>query len=162
MTIYQQQTDYRTSRSYPFSVRPVDETVSGRFVFCTMPLSNDTALIDAVFHTICQVKNQQVRDQAVKLLAPIQEMFRALQQSGVDLSYLPPLRATNVDDRSVLIEWVFADFRVGFSIEPNPDNSSWYLVSDKRLDEVSAFGYLSNANLEKTVSQLFGFVLANA
>ena len=43
-------------------------------------------------------------------------------QMGLDLIYLPRLNAFNLEDGSVLIEWKFNDFRIGFGVELNIEN----------------------------------------
>ena len=76
-------------------------------------------------------------------------IFRSMLRTQVDTSYLPSLSAFSVDDGSLLIEWIFEHFRVGFSFEPDHDESSWYIVSDATLGRISAGGYLSGMNIEQ-------------
>ena len=104
----------------------------------------------------------QVADEAGKLLSIVQKVVTSLERLGLDLSYLPPLRAFNVDDGSILLEWTFDGFRIGFSAEPNPHDSGWYLVSSKDLGEISAFGHTSTIDAEKLVMWLLSFALLNS
>lgn len=46
------------------------------------------------------------------------------------------------DDGSILVEWIDHDFRVGFSIERILSESSWYVVSNSTLGNISECGYL--------------------
>ena len=41
---------------------------------------------------------------------------------------VPALHTTQADDGSVIVEWTFRDRRLGFSFEPNPEESGWYFV----------------------------------
>lgn len=162
MIPHQQETDFMTPHSYLFSDIPLDETFGSRSDFCSLALSQDFALIQQALDTVCQTKNQQTRSQAIRLLTTMQRVVRSLQQAGVDLVHVPSLQAGTWGDDSLLIEWVFPDFRVGFGIEPNVNDSSWYLVSNDRLEEVSASGHIPKANLENLVSRLLRFVLLNS
>jgi hypothetical protein len=100
---------------------------------------------------IQQVKDENIVDQARKTLLNIEEAISILQNQGVYLDYLPYLQASKVEDGSILIEWIFDNLRIGFSIEPTLEESSWYLVSDSKLGEISASGYLSQ-NEPNTIS----------
>ena len=77
-------------------------------------------------------------------------------------SVLPPLKFRWLEDNSALIEWIFKDFRIGFSIEPEIEESGWYLVSNDNLQEVSASGTLQFENLEPLIIELLNFALANS
>lgn len=46
-----------------------------------------------------------------------------------------PVNVHKIDDGSVLIEWIAESFRIGFSIEPDFEESSWYVVDNKDLTE---------------------------
>jgi hypothetical protein len=75
---------------------------------------------------------------------------------------LPPLKIRWVEDQSALIEWIFKDFRIGFSIEPNIKDSGWYLVSNNNLQEMSASGELQLENLESLIINLLNFAIVNS
>ena len=38
---------------------------------------------------------------------------------------------TRCEDGSILLEWLFKDWRIGISIEKNRAESSWYIVARK-------------------------------
>lgn len=75
---------------------------------------------------------------------------------------LPPLNYRWLEDNSALIEWIFKDFRIGFSIEPKIEESGWYLVTNSNLEEISASGLLDFLNLEQLLLNLLNFALANS
>lgn len=66
----------------------------------------------------------------------------------IDTRKLPPVRAFEVEDDSLLIEWIFPHHRVGFNIEPDKQESGWFLVSDKSAQSINAWGYLPDENIE--------------
>jgi hypothetical protein len=76
----------------------------------------------------------------------------------LNVEQLPFVRAIEADDRSLLIEWIFFHFRIGFSIEPDNAESSWYLVSDSSTGSIQAAGYLRDSNLEQLISWLVNYV----
>lgn len=58
--------------------------------------------------------------------------------------YIPPLSFHwSKEDHSLLIEWIFQDFRIGFNFEPDDNQSSWYFVTKK-------YNCAGNMNFEKT------------
>lgn len=141
-----------------FTVRNSDGTTSG-FDQVFYPISYELSLLENISDTINQTADRKVAAQARNLLNVFQEIF---VESSVDLTHLPPLHSTIVNDGSILIEWIFKDFRIGFSIEPNPDESGWYLVSNKNQGGISASGYISSAHLKKMLLWLTSFVLIDA
>jgi hypothetical protein len=95
------------------------------------------------------------------LIDTIDEAVYAFVAVGDNIYALPPLRASLPEDGSVSLEWISPDFRLGFNIEPNPDDSSWYIVTSKRLGEIGAYGFLSGLN-SRGLIYLLNFVLANS
>ena len=78
-----------------------------------------------------------------------------------EISHLPPLHVVIADDGSILIEWIFTDFRIAFSIETNLSESSWFLVTNKKLEEIAKSGYISSDNLEGLIDEIVHFVIEN-
>ncbi len=75
---------------------------------------------------------------------------------------LPPLKFRWIEDHSALIEWIFKDFRIGFTIEPDVSESGWYLVVNDNLQEGSASGELNFDDLEQLIAKLLDFALVNS
>jgi len=108
---------------------------------------------------IPQIQNACVLEQVVELLSTLRSMLGIVQQRRGDLDHIPPLHASLGEGDSVLLEWIFPDFRIGFNVEPNPDDSGWHLVSDKNLDELTMSGRLRD--MREVVASLLDFVLPN-
>jgi hypothetical protein len=100
------------------------------------------------------IEDRNISEKAGNLLS----LLRRLLRVQGDISYLPPLSAFNVEDGSLLIEWVFEHFRVGFSFETAIEESSWYIVSDSTLGDISAGGYLRGINLEQLLPWIINLV----
>jgi hypothetical protein len=159
---YRQQTDSKMGRQNPFPVVTSDETTNSSYDFCSGSAYRDSEIIRQAMSVVCSTRDNEVKDQSIRLLATIQKVIESLQRQGVELFHLPPLRAVSPEDDSMLIEWIFPDFRVGFSIERDESDSSWYLVSNRRLEDESGSGNLSRGNLEKIVVSLLRFMLSNS
>lgn len=95
---------------------------------------------------ISQIQNPNVAKQLDSLLSIIDNLFYVAKQSKVDISRIPPLRPYIDEDDSVLLEWIFPDFRIGFNLEPNPDDSGYHMVSNKQLRETTTSGQLVDMN----------------
>ncbi|MEA3486654.1 MAG: hypothetical protein U9R20_03265 [Thermodesulfobacteriota bacterium] len=70
--------------------------------------------------------------------------------------------ASLLDDGSLTIEWISHDYRIGFSIEPNPDESGWYIVSVKKVGGTNAYGNISNINNRNLIQWLLNYILLNS
>jgi hypothetical protein len=105
------------------------------------------------------IDDPQVADQTRRLFAMIREMVHLMEGKRPDINPIPPLNAVRLDDGSVLVEWTFPDFRVGFNIEHQPDDSGWHMMSTKRLGQLTASGQLMH--MERVVLSLFEFIVSN-
>ncbi len=107
------------------------------------------------------IPNDQVRNITTQFLNVFQRVLILHRNKIENKGYLPPLKIQYLEDASVLMEWIFKDFRTGFSIEPIGNESSWYLVSNRNLDEESYGGQLDTSKAEQLLSSILSFVLAN-
>jgi len=160
------QEQYRVRFGHPsafdFHAQPWTRTTGGKSNILFAPLPEDSGLDSSVWRAIYQANNQQVTREAERLVSIAQELIATLKQVGLDVARLPPLRGFNVDDGSILFEWISDNYRIGFSIEPDPKDSGWYLVSNENLGDVSASGHTSAIHSEKLVMWLLFFALANS
>ena len=119
-------------------------------------------VIRTAWSTVGQVEDEKVADEAKRILSVIAETILIFQKRAVDLKHLPRLHAFDVQDGSILIEWIFDDFRVGFSIEPIPTESSWYLVSNAKLGDIGESGNISQdeSETQDLMLKLFTFVIS--
>ncbi|MBN2132807.1 MAG: hypothetical protein JW741_25125 [Sedimentisphaerales bacterium] len=108
---------------------------------------------------VSRIEDPCVAEQVERLLSVIHKLITAVRQVKADLPGIPPLHAYQSEDGSVFVEWIFPDFRIGFNIESNQEDSGWHLVSNERLGEVTASGQLTS---EREIMVLFvQFVLPN-
>lgn len=134
-----------------------------------MPLSIENDLIRPALEVLQQTEDTDIASQAKEILVVLQRTILVVLQRRITTFYygftfdqLPSLHAVNVEDGSTLLEWIFDDFRIGFSIEKERNESSWYLVSSKKMTEMNAYGYISLGNeFEKLMMWLLDFVISH-
>jgi hypothetical protein len=127
---------------------------------CFRPSIVESNQLRRAWESIYSFANQELAEQASRLLTVIQEVLDTLRFM-VDLSCIPTLHPFSSEDGSVLFEWIFSDYRIGFSIEPNQEESSWYLITKKNLGEISASGYISGVDVRVLVLWLLNFIISN-
>lgn len=83
---------------------------------------------------------------------------------GRDTRDAPQLH-TSVSDELLLFEWVLPTFRLGFGLEDDASQSSWWLVSGESLGSINSYGYLSgidHASLTKLIVWLTSFLIEHS
>jgi hypothetical protein len=167
MTAYYQETDSKVvfalpRVAFPLTIKPTNETTGSALHAYYLPIPIESGLFRSAWKVVRQLLNQEMAKEARKLLTTIQDIVISFQQSRFDLASLPLLNAFIANDGSMYFEWTSSDFRVGFSIEPDPSESGWYLVSNKKLGEISASGYITGIDIKNLIVWLLSFVLSNS
>ncbi len=103
-----------------------------------------------------------VRKATTALISAFQRIIMNNRIQIESAGHLSPLKLRTMEDESVLIEWIFPDFRIGFAIEPVEKESSWYLVSNKKMNEVSASGLLDLQQIDSLIIDLLAFAMSNS
>ena len=149
--------------SYYMPLAYKNETFGNKLSLPYFVNSEESDLIKSAWQAVRNNPNNLITKEAQNLLLLIQEIITSFLQMRFDISNMPPLRGFNVDDGSILIEWIHDKFRIGFSIEPNIEGSSWYLATNMELGEINAAGYISNNVNEKKrlFLWLLNFVLSH-
>ena len=104
--------------------------------------------------TIESLSNLEIKDFAFRLFNLL--VFEIEKQKGYTVDC--PLSGALADDGSFLMEFITSNFRVGFSVEEDKANSSWYIVSKESAGEINAYGYLHGVNLQTLVKWLVSFI----
>ncbi|MDR0609493.1 MAG: hypothetical protein LBG58_05240 [Planctomycetaceae bacterium] len=108
------------------------------------------------------LRNEFVRKQTVELLNNIDTYLDEIINVSEISNRLPQIHLTEQEDDSVLAEWNFEYFRIGFSIEQEPDKSSCYVLFENRTT-----GYFKaetcrlGTEYQEIVSKIVNFVLVN-
>lgn len=107
---------------------------------------------------LTKIDNEPLRNSAEHLLIIIQSLL----ENYFDVSVFPPLKAYESEDGSIIFEWVFPHFRVGFSIEQDKSESGWFLVSDDSAGNILASGeILGGIGTEGIVFWLLQYISLN-
>lgn len=162
-TTYWQETDSKIffpeqARSYQIYI--ADETF-GEKPFLSFFSSTESRLIRPALEAIKAAPKQEILNEAKRFLFLLQETVSSLHQLNFDLSFVQPIRAFVSEDNTILLEWIFKNYRIGFSIEENSNDSGWYLVSKRELGEISASGYL-HPDTKNTILWLVNFVISHS
>jgi len=84
--------------------------------------------------------------------AIIDKLYEALTEFDLNsINKLMPLKAYENSedmDECILLEWIYPHWRIGFSIEEDKEDSSWFLVSDAKAGSMQAAGALSLADFK--------------
>ncbi|HPJ82086.1 MAG TPA: hypothetical protein PL103_07715 [Saccharofermentans sp.] len=110
---------------------------------------------------ISSIENPDVKRFVVELMAEFLGVLAGLAKSEETL-VLPSIVMIVNDDKSVLLEWIFTDFRIGFLIYEATDRSVWYIVTNQNLEEFSKTGYLTHTSLRSTLDFLLQYALRNS
>jgi len=93
-----------------------------------------------------------VPDNIAKQARPyINELNRRL--TPFEFFGLPPFSVSLPEDETMLMEWDFEHFTIGISFEPNPENSSWYIVNDGRIKGTTGWGFLNSKPISEIIKQ---------
>ena len=140
-------------------LHPEGQTFGGECLSNFYSFSISTNLIEDALESIKGTDNPAVSGRAREMLTSIQDKIDTLIKNKIDLPSLPKIWAFNVDDGSILLEWIFNDFRVGFNIEQIESESSWYLVSNEKYGETNASGFISKNNFDNILLWLINFIM---
>lgn len=121
-----------------------------------MPITAGESLVESAKQKLSRFENCSVADRSRKILSLIADTLSDRDR----FANLPPFNAFPAEDGSVLIEWIFPYLRLGFSIEPDPKESAWYLTSNSITGRISASGPLDEEHAVSTIEWLITFVLA--
>ena len=138
-----------------------DAGSTDRAYYISSPLSQQV-LVSAK-ESIFSLSNPIVKDQTVKLISTIQFYLDYFTADNAITNRLPAINLLEREDTSVLVEWSFQSFRIGFALETIPDESNYYIVSeDRTLHQFIAETYPLGLNYETIVSNLIQYVIRNS
>jgi hypothetical protein len=105
------------------------------------------------------INDKKVREKTKEIVSLIDSILQLIDEQRPNIRHMPLLNVYREEDDGVLLEWVFSDFRIGFNIEPNPEDSGWHLVTDKKLDGIAIAKHLTDLN--EPVERMLSLILSN-
>jgi hypothetical protein len=112
-------------------------------------------------YVVDDIKNKSIKTQAKKFLNRFQLLLFSAKGEIDNIGNLPNLMVNLIEENSLLIEWIFKDFRIGFSFEKKESNSSWYIASNEKYSEISASGFIKENEIDDLLKHILVFVLSN-
>jgi hypothetical protein len=100
------------------------------------------------------ISETSISEEALRVLNTIRNHLVHIQIAKI----LPPIRAVLAEDGSLLLEWIFNNFRIGFSIEQEIRDSGWYFVSKETYGGINASGLLDRVDIEPLIKWLINYV----
>lgn len=121
----------------------------------------DEAILSQASDAIRKVDDIHMRQVFIALLLALQNALGNAPEGIANSRHLPPLHFYMGDDGALLLEWIFKDFRVGFVIESDVSESSWYLVSNSNLGNINRADTLRVENMDALAHSVTSFVMEN-
>lgn len=166
MSEYYQETDTGIIfhvKEWGFSDEKIaNETISGSAVVKYFFLDNRINVISEALNKIKLKENSITKNRAKEILLNIQKLLEEFANANMNVWDIPNLRAFLPDDDSILMEWQFSNYRLGFSVEPSLEESGWYLVTDKDMGSINASGFIGDGDLKPLLLWLINFVIAHS
>ncbi|MDP8240308.1 MAG: hypothetical protein P9X24_14560 [Candidatus Hatepunaea meridiana] len=106
------------------------------------------------------IEQPEISNEVKRVLSSIQSIISYFQIQGFGLNQFPHLHESQEEDGSYQFEWMFEDFRIGFSFEPIVNDSGWFFVSNNKLNQISASGYIGDTDVNNLIIWIFSFILS--
>lgn len=121
------------------------------------PVSQSMNVFGNIVGKIVKIQNPFIRKQVICFVNEFTRVLEKLQNSS---NYFPPF-IMGEDEDSVFLEWVFKDFRAGFTFCENEDESMWFVVSNRNLSELSLSGDLKMTDYYRAIIMAVSFAVEN-
>ena len=146
---------YQNSPDSSYVLRRGDVVVEPSYALKDVP-STPPSLIDTISSRVGArsgtLANTRMNGELTEIL---KQLRLAATETGIDLSSAPPLEVIDADDGSVLIEWHFADRRLGFNIEPHEGQSGWYFAFSRAPGGQCGSGLLASLDMKALLPMMF-------
>ena len=159
-----------TGAPYPQEIKPdIEEAQLNQYSTTTGAPEVETPIVVLSISRIVSrlseefqnIKDPQMRDLFFKLFQSFQDHLLKYSSQKKETSHFPQVSIKMIEDGSILIEWIFIYFRIGFSIEPEINQSSWYLLSNEKLENKTESGFFNIENIDAIIDDLFYFIFRN-
>lgn len=127
-----------------------------------LSLGSSNLLTSEAWKTLVNTPDPQLAANAQSLLQEVEVAIEGLKLTGYDTWSLPRLQAFTPQDNSLIFEWSSPKFRVGLSVERDANESGWYVVSTRDLQQLGASGHLPEDQKSMLVPWLLHFVADNS
>lgn len=115
-------------------------------------------VFENVNNKIYQISNNIIHNKVILFTKCFMDVLRKFENT----LNIFPLFTMNEDEDSVFLEWVFKDFRIGFTFCENDEESMWFMVTNRNLEELTVSGDLKEKDYNSIISKVIAFVLENS
>lgn len=147
--------------TYNTIINKTDTMIDTKYLNYIYTLPNSINIFKNVKNNLNELKDVNIKKDAINVLMQFQKVILDNKRQLETIGYLPPLSLYKLDDGSFIIEWIFKDFRIGFSLEHDEKQSGWYLITNKTLGDESRSGLLREVDITALVSKLISYVISN-
>lgn len=124
----------------------------------TLPMNLN--VFNRIQEHIREIDDQAIQNVVIQFVTRFNYVLKELVDSKVVYNALPPL-SIDTDEDTAFLEWIFKDFRIGFSLHKNENQSTWFLITNRNLEEITVFGDLYNDDKFSTIKRILDYVLEN-
>jgi hypothetical protein len=126
--------------------------------FYKMP--NNLNIFGQIEPYVANIEKPNIRSFLIDFMQVFQDVLKNIMGNKQLSNSLPSMKMQE-DEDSVFLEWIFKDLRVGFSFENDLEESSWYMITNKNLEEFSISGKLYTKDIYFTITRILNYVLEN-
>lgn len=112
--------------------------------------------------SIAELEDTVVAEQVRRVLSCLYLSLQRASRRKTINNYLSRINLIQQGDKAALVEWSFQDFRVGFTLEPEKKESSYFVVSqDKSAGSFMADTQKLDDDISRSVDKIVEYVLEN-
>lgn len=120
-------------------------------------LSSNLDIFKNITPVINEISNLFLRECLINFISTFTQVLSTIQTIS---NFLPPMDIQTEDD-SIFLEWIFKDFRVGFTMAENETESMWFIITNRNLEEFSVTGDLVKRDYQLLITRILKYVLEN-
>jgi hypothetical protein len=126
-------------------------------------LPKNIDIFNDIIKSINTIETQEMREFIKKLIYSLKYLLIINNDSNTISNHLSNIKMSQINDGSVLLEWIYDNFRIGFSVEPNIIDSSYYIVTDDNVNGsyMSISKHLRVDEFDSILKDILQFVLRN-
>ena len=125
-------------------------------------LPSNIDVLSRLYETVASLSNPDVKKYTINVLDTLNKSLLNINNYNNLSNYLSKLNVIEQTDLSALIEWNFQNFRVGFSIEPDLNESSYFIVSeDKSIGSFVADTKKVGSEINIAIEKIVEYVIRN-
>jgi len=111
--------------------------------------------------SVSDLEDAAVAEQVGKVLSNLYFSLQKASRQKIPNKYLSRINLVQQEGKAALLEWNFQDFRVGFTLEPDKNESSYFVVSQDK----TAGSFMADTqkldDISWSVDKLVEYVLEN-